>query len=455
MERRRWWIAPSLLGLAFIIALVWGYNEYTTKNQLGVALENHYQRLFFDVKKHVENVQVNLSKAMLSKSRDQNVLLLSQIMNEAYFAQDKLGQMPITHAETAKTEKFLNQVADYSYYLIQTHLQGQPITNEQKASLANLQQNSATFNQELAKLQSELADKNFLFGSLNARQNKKVREGNEKIFQTSLTNIEKNVAKTPELIYDGPFADQMINRKPLGLENRDVSKNEAEKIAIDFFGANRVQDIKSYEEGKDSSEVRIPSYTFNLYPKNTSKELAVYMGVSKKGGHVLWMANPRPVTKGSLSIKEAQNKALEYLKGKGFEGMEPNYYLKYDGTVLFNFVYKEQDITIYPDLIKLKIALDNGEIVGFDASTYYLNHNDRNFEEPKITLEEAREEVRGDFEVNSSRLALIPKGKNEVLCYEFKGNYRGGEYIVYINAQTGNEEQILQLIKSENGTLTF
>ena len=455
MDKRRWWIAPTILGLALVVALVWGYNEYTTKNELGVALENHYQRLFFDVKKHVENVQVNLSKAMLSESRDQNVLLLSQIMNEAYFAQDKLGQMPITHAETAKTEKFLNQVADYSYHLIQTHLKGEPLTNKQREALANLQGNSATFNNELAKLQSELADKNFLMGSLNRRQSKKVREGNEKIFQTSLVSVEKNMAKTPELIYDGPFSDQMINRKPLGLDGSNVSRKEAEKIARDFFGAARVQDITSFEEGKDAQEVRIPSYTFNIRPKNTSKELATYIGVSKKGGKVIWMANSRPVPKGKLTIKEAQDKALKYLKEKGFDSMEPNYYLKYDGTVLFNFVYKEKDVTIYPDLVKVKVALDNGEIVGFDASAYYLNHHTRNIQQPNVSDTEAREKVKIDFDIDSTRLTLIPKGKNEVLCYEFKGKYRGGDYIVYINALDGSEEQILQIIKDENGTLTF
>ncbi|MCF6459488.1 germination protein YpeB [Clostridium sp. Cult3] len=455
MDKRRWWIAPTILGLALVVALVWGYNEYTTKNELGVALENHYQRLFFDVKKHVENVQVNLSKAMLSESRDQNVLLLSQIMNEAYFAQDKLGQMPITHAETAKTEKFLNQVADYSYHLIQTHLKGEPLTNKQREALANLQGNSATFNNELAKLQSELADKNFLMGSLNRRQSKKVREGNEKIFQTSLVSVEKNMAKTPELIYDGPFSDQMINRKPLGLDGSNVSRKEAEKIARDFFGAARVQDITSFEEGKDAQEVRIPSYTFNIRPKNTSKELATYIGVSKKGGKVIWMANSRPVPKGKLTIKEAQDKALKYLKEKGFDSMEPNYYLKYDGTVLFNFVYKEKDVTIYPDLVKVKVALDNGEIVGFDASSYYLNHHTRNIQQPNVSDTEAREKVKIDFDIDSTRLTLIPKGKNEVLCYEFKGKYRGADYIVYINALDGSEEQILQIIKDENGTLTF
>lgn len=455
MDKRKWWIAPTILGLALIMAVVWGYNEYTAKNKLGVALENHYQRLFFDVKKHVENVQVNLSKALLSESRDQNVLLLSQIMSEAYFAQDKLGQMPISHAETAKTEKFLNQVADYSYHLINTHLKGEPLTSKQRETLASLQGNSATFNNELAKLQSELADKDFVMGSLNKRQSKKVKEGNEKIFTTSIGTIEKNIAKTPELIYDGPFSDQMINKKPVGLEGGEVSKKEAEKIAKDFFGTNKIREITSLEEGKNASEMKIPSYTFNIYPTNTSKELLVHVGVSRKGGRVLWMANPRPVSKGNLTIKEAEKKALEYLKGKGFDGMEPNYYLKYDGTVLFNFNYKEDDVTIYPDLVKVKVALDNGEIVGYDASSYYISHYDRNIEKPNITLEEARDKVKIDFDVNSTRLALIPIGKEEVLCYEFKGKYRDADYIVYINAINGNEEKILQVIKDEKGTLTF
>ncbi len=125
----------------------------------------------------MENVQVDLSKALLSESRDQNVLLFSRIMNEAYSAQDKLAQMPITHAESAKTEKFLTQAADYSYHLIQNHLKGKPLTMEQRKTLASLQNNSSVFNNELAKLQSELADRTFLMGSLNSRQNKKSATG--------------------------------------------------------------------------------------------------------------------------------------------------------------------------------------------------------------------------------------------------------------------------------------
>lgn len=448
-------IAPSILSLILVLSLVWGYNQSQAKNNYEIALENHYQRLFFDVKKHVENVQVNLSKALVADSKERNIILFSQIMNEAFFAQDKLGQMPITHAEAAKTEKFLTQAADYSSFLIQKHLEGEGITEEQRKALNGLQGNAAEFNGELSKLHENMMGSNFLLGEASNRQDKKIQQANGKVFQTSLVSVDKQMGKSAELIYDGPFADQMINKKPVGLGNKNVKLPEAEKIGAEFFGKDRVRKMEAFEVGENIDKVKIPSYTFHIYPKNQQKDLAVYMGISKKGGNVIWMVNPRPVSQANLSIKAAEDKALEYLKSKGFNSMEPNYSLKYDGTILFNFAYKENDITIYTDLIKVKVALDTGEIVGFDASTYYMNHQDRNIEGPHIDENQARKKVKIQFDIDSVRLAVIPKGMNEILCYEFKGKYNDADFIIYINALDGREEDILQIIKNENGTLTF
>ncbi len=448
-------IAPGILTLLLIMALVWGYNQQTMKIGYETALENHYQRLFLDVKKHVENVQVNLSKAIASKSRDKNVMLLSQIMNESFFAQDKLAQMPISHGETAKTEKFLNQAADYSSYLIKTHLEGEDLTDEQKQSLNHLLGNTTAFNKELDTLHEGLADSSFMFNSMINRQKNEIIEGNDKVLNTSIVNVEKQMGKTPELIYDGPFADQMVNRKPVGLPENKVSSDQAKKTALEFFGDKNVSKVDQFEEGENIDELKIPAYTFNVHLNNQQEDLAVYMGVSKQGGRVIWMANPRPVSNKKLSVDQAEEKALQYLNNKGFKDMEANYSLEYDGGILFNFAAKVDDITVYPDLIKVKVALDTGDIIGFDASPYYMNHKDRNMESPKLTEEEARELVKVDFDVDSIRLAIIPSGKEEVLCYEFKGKYNGSDFIIYINSQNGKEEDILQIIKNENGTLTF
>lgn len=52
------------------------------------------------------------------------------------------------------------------------------------------------------------------------------------------------------------------------------------------------------------------------------------------------------------------------------------------------------------------------------------------------------------------RLALIPKtALTEVLCFEYKGTCMGASFIVYINARTGAEEDIFEIIDSEDGQL--
>lgn len=453
--RDKRWITPTILAIALVLSLVWGYNQYSLSGQLNTALTNSQQRLFFDVKKHVENVQVALSKALVSESRDQNVLLLSQIMNEAYFAQDKLSQMPVAHADIAKTEKFLTQVGDYSYTLMKNHLDGQELTSKQREALFNLQSGSAGFNAELSALHDKLIESKFNINTATGKQRNKLANTDENMLQTSLTSLEKQMGKSPELIYDGPFSDQQLNKKPLALGDKKVTLAEAEKRARHFVGTEKVEKVTAFESGKDASSARIPSYTFSIVPKNVSKESAVYIGVSTKGGKIVWMENPRAISKTNISITQAEKKALKFLEEKGYPNMEPNYSLKYDGTITFNFTYKDGDVTVYPDLVKVKVALDNGEIVGFDSSTYLMNHKKRNIPAAEITMDKARESVRVDFDIDSIRLAIIPKGSNEILCYEFKGKYKDSDFIIYINALNGKEEDVLQIIKNENGTLTF
>ena len=53
-------------------------------------------------------------------------------------------------------------------------------------------------------------------------------------------------------------------------------------------------------------------------------------------------------------------------------------------------------------------------------------------------------------------MAIIPKdNKTEVLTYEFKGTVDEREFIVYINAETGREEDILIVLNTPNGILTI
>ena len=111
---------------------------------------------------------------------------------------------------------------------------------------------------------------------------------------------------------------------------------------------------------------------------------------------------------------------------------------------------------MYPDLIKVKIALDNGEVLGIEATNYLNSHNEnRNLKTPKITKEQALELVNPKLEIISTDMAIIPTEWNtEIQCWEIKGKTSENDFIVYINVETGEEEDILMIIDTPNGTLT-
>ncbi len=111
---------------------------------------------------------------------------------------------------------------------------------------------------------------------------------------------------------------------------------------------------------------------------------------------------------------------------------------------------------MYPDLIKVKVALDNGEVLGIETTGYLNNHTIRDVSKVNITREEAKKSLNKDLDIQSEGLAVIPtEWQTEILCYEFKGKVEDREFLVYINADNGREEDILIITNTPNGTLTM
>ena len=168
------------------------------------------------------------------------------------------------------------------------------------------------------------------------------------------------------------------------------------------------------------------------------------------------MNTNRDISSEIISQEEAANKAKEFLDNKGFPNMQETYYLKQEGIVTINYAYMQDNVIMYPDLIKVKVALDNGEILGIETTGYLNNHTERDISNIKITEEQAREDLNSNLEIVSSGLAVIPtEWESEILCYEFKGKVEDKEFLVYINAENGREEDILIITNTLNGTLAM
>lgn len=82
-------------------------------------------------------------------------------------------------------------------------------------------------------------------------------------------------------------------------------------------------------------------------------------------------------------------------------------------------------------------------------------HHERNISKNIITEQEANEKINKKIEKTSQSLAIIPTEYNtEILCWEITGKVAEKEFLVYINAETGEEEDILMIVNTPNGTLT-
>ncbi|HBI26364.1 MAG TPA: germination protein YpeB, partial [Peptococcaceae bacterium] len=165
---------------------------------------------------------------------------------------------------------------------------------------------------------------------------------------------------------------------------------------------------------------------------------------------------PRSVSETRFSESKAKSLAQDFLESRGVKNMVPTYTIKSNNALTISFAYEQDDVIIYPDLIKVMVALDNGQILTYDALGFLMSHEERDLPQPKISIDEARKKLNPDLKVQSERMALIPtSGKHEVLTYEFKTEMRGDSFLVYINAQTGGEEQIFKLLETPNGTLVL
>ena len=97
-----------------------------------------------------------------------------------------------------------------------------------------------------------------------------------------------------------------------------------------------------------------------------------------------------------------------------------------------------------------------GEVVGVEAGNYLRNHSVRDFPQVKLTFEDALREISDVLSVNSTKLCLIPVDRDEILCWEASA-YREDtdeQYLVYIDAVTGQEILILSVTQDDEGYVT-
>lgn len=449
MQRNRTLI---IIAIVVVVAVIAGliFVIVKDKNETKTASQNMYNRAFYEVVDYVQNVETYLAKSLISSTPEHGAETLTNVWREANLAQAYLSQLPIESQELENTEKFLNQVSDYSYSLSRKNIYNESLTDEDLKNLKDLHTYSVELENTLNQLSEDINSGRIKWEEISNKVNTAFAQQVSTSSMDGFSNLEENFHQYSGLIYDGAFSEHVANGEKKGLTGDDIDEEAARQKAIDFIGKDNVKDIENLGYSENAT---IPEYNFSV---KTNSEDSISISISKKGGHIVYMNSNRSVNAEIISQDEANAKGKEFLNNHGIKDMKETYYLKRDGIVTINYAYVQNDVVVYSDLIKVKVALDNGEVLGIEATGYLNNHTQRDTSKVKISKEQAKKTLNKNLDIMSEGLAIIPtEFQTEILCYEFKGKVEDREFLVYINAENGREEDILIITNTPNGTLTM
>lgn len=405
-------------------------NSYQTR------LEAAYQRNLMQLSECLDSIETSLSKSQYATSSEMMNKISGDLYSECCTAKNALSSLPISQLNLTGAYKFLSQAGDYARYLSAK----EQVTQEEYDNLALL----LTYAQEYSDFADTIVSRCNAGG--NITDNEVALESSDlkvSSFSADFSSAEETFEGYPTLLYDGPFADAVLNKESAMIKSAEKKdQDECRKIAAAALGVDEGGVVYKTEESGT-----LPAYVFS-YKLYT-------IAVTKNGGYIAYILNEGTPSEQAITEDNAINVAKDYLNKIGYSDMKESYYTVYNNVCTINFAYCKDNITYYSDLIKVGVSLSDGNIFSLEADGYLVNHTER--EVPEFAAEQNGVELNSNVEILSASRCLIPKSSGvEVFCNEYhcKNKSTGQEVLIYTDSETGEEEDILLLMYSDNGTLT-
>ncbi|HEX2938619.1 MAG TPA: PepSY1/2 domain-containing protein [Ruminiclostridium sp.] len=449
IKRRRTLIRMITFGSAgLLVAVGLAVTGFWMSYGLKMNIEYSYQRSLSDMSDQLKNLEIDLQKAEFAGTTTQVAALSGKIRSEALAAKTDLSQISVTDVNFDKTQKFIAQTADYADSLSRRITEQNKLTDDDRNMISTLHTNSQKLSDDLDDLVANVqTGKLTLFKSDYAIDNlAKTSAKPVSTVESGFQNIEDNMSGLPAMIYDGPFSDNVLKKEPEYTKGKSVvSRSDAKSAAAGFLNVDK-KNISDYGETAGN----LPTYNFKTGTKS--------IFVSKNGGIVVRVLDSRGPKDSKITNQDAVNKANDFLKSRNIGSMKVTYNLTDNNICVVNFAYLQNGVICYPDLVKVGIALDSGELLSYDATGFIMNHKARSLPAVTVSRQKAQSLLSPLLKVQNVSLAVIPKnGTGEALCYEFKctGTKDAKNVIDYFNVTSAVEEQILILRDTPGGVLAM
>ena len=424
--------AGSIAGLS--VALVYSEGMNDLRAEYMREMEGVYTRHYYDLADSANDLDITLGKLAAAETVRAQQELLYDIWSAASLASVSLSAFQGGEDGVMRASKFVGQTGDYAHYLAERLNDGVPLTADETEKLFELRRMTGVLKEALESTRQGVSEGRLFLGDDGMLAE---LAGEFEVFTEPDVNY-------PEMIYDGPFSDALEHRECKALDGlRTVSPEEGERLVGEYIpGAEGVK-----FEGRTESDIVTLNYSV------TTEEGTGFAQLTEKGGLLVYYNLSPDKVAAAEGDPELCAAARTFAKRAGYGDLAVVWCASAHGVTYVNLTPVQDGVILYPDLIKVKVDEGSGKVIGLDAMHYVFNHTPRALPAPRISEREAAAGLTLPA-LGSGRLALIPtEGMRETLTYEFECE-KDGTYFVYIDAETGEEVNILYVVSdTERGTV--
>ncbi len=423
-------LGVTTLALGTVLTFGWFTMDDMQASMAGAQVQSLYE-----LNSVFDNLDADLSKAQAASSPTDRVRVLSDIAIESQTAETILERLPLDIAMTEQMASFINKMGDSAKQMLYTVANGGELSPSQLKTLAYMYETNSALKAEM----------NELISTVDGRDLLSAMRGKNSVIGDGFGVIQNNTFETPKGIQDGPFADSVNKTNPRALKGqKEITAADAEKLTLQYFADYNAQNAHCTGEAVSDA---LTVYNVNIMTDDGE----MLAQISKLGGKVVAFDSFKDCSKHNFSVDRCISIARDFLSSIGYEGLKAVWTSENGTTCNLNFAPVQGGAILYPDLIKVKVCEERGIVTGVEALSYVLNHGERDLDGAALSKQEAQSEINGNIDVQSARLALIPFDGGERLCYEFFGSLGNNEYYVYVDAQTGEEIEVLTIVGTAQG----
>ena len=432
-------VATAVLGATTLgFAIGWGI-EMDSSNHYKTSLENVYNDNFYNLLDSVNNLENKVSKTLSASGETYQRKTLLEASKNASEAGISLSALPLSGQDFEDTARTINQVAGYTSVLAEKLAMGQKVEENEMQTLQNVHQYLIELKNQLNRFERRLEEGySILDGSLEL-------DGEGNGFGRMMTSMKSVDIQYPTMIYDGPFSDSVVNSSVKGLVGEVVSRAQARSELEKHF--------KSASEIEDEGETNGRFSTYNFRVRNSEDEI-LFAQVTKIGGHILTISGTAQEGEREVDYETLRGLALEFASENGVENPDVVWADWIDNDLYLNIAPVQNGIILYPDLVKVKLNATSGVVVGYDATSYFTNHTQRQLSKGTLSYEKAVGYLPKTFDIIQSRWVLSPLDYNrEVVCREVEASSDEGKYYFYFDGTSGQLENVLKVVETDDGNL--